>query len=544
MSAPHQSTRSSKGSSAESRNGLRLRSREYALLSGCVLIIYLPHVLLYNGLIDDAFISFRYARNLAEGLGLVFNPGERVEGYTNPLWVLILSALVRVGADPLVWSRIIGVIAGAGTLLLVHRAARRLRPDPPMLALVAPVLLACNRTVCVWSTQGLETSFFSFLCMAGLYLAGGTAPHWSVMAGTALGLAALTRPEGILVFAGLALVMALDRLRRIPGDAATDRLAGFQQPLLVSLPFFVLVVSHLVFRLVYYGRWLPNTYAVKVTGLYPASGLVHVALFARDNLLGLELPLILIAAWALWRAKDRRGPLRTPLACLVAAVGYLVYIFSIGGDHFEYRFFHPVLVMLALPVSMGVFETGAFLARSGSTRLARIVTVTCVLVMAARGIIVSGAGFQVVVRTIDLGFQKGDVSITSIEYEHGFARTLVHVGQWLGRHADPDETVGVEAAGAVPYFSRLRAVDVLGLTEPDGASFPAAPQRFVGHERRAGTDYLMRRGVTYFLGKMSMRFSGPDPLRAVVVSLPEGGDYSFQSATPEARIQPGHYDWP
>ena len=83
---------------------------------------------LYSGpmLNDDAFISFRYAANLADGQGLVFNQGERVEGFTNFLWVLILAAVRRLGGDIPTAAHLLGLALGGATIMLAAAWPRRL----------------------------------------------------------------------------------------------------------------------------------------------------------------------------------------------------------------------------------------------------------------------------------------------------------------------------------------------------------------------------------------------------------------------------------
>src|SRR3954454_18585635 len=83
--------------------------------------VLLPHAMLFDFVNDDAYISFRYARNLAEHGQLVFNLGERVEGYTNFLWTVLLAAGIKLGVSPVIASRFLGVAFGVGTLALVVR---------------------------------------------------------------------------------------------------------------------------------------------------------------------------------------------------------------------------------------------------------------------------------------------------------------------------------------------------------------------------------------------------------------------------------------
>jgi arabinofuranosyltransferase len=537
--------------------GAGVPGRTTGLLFVLVLVVYLAHALYYRGLIDDAFISFRYAQSLAEGQGLVFNPGERVEGYSNLLWVLILAVGMRLGGDPAVWSQALGIAAGLGTLVIVFRAAARETPVP--LALAAPAFLATNRTFCAWSTGGLETSLFTFLSVLGVSRLGAARPRALLWAGIALGLAALTRPEGVLVAAVVGLALVLEAWRELrptpqpspqpsppPSPQPSMEAAGgppWRDLLAVLGPVTLLVGGQLLFRLLYYGRWAPNTAAVKIPGLYPASGLVHMALFSRDNLFGPEAVALALAIAAAWPGRDpsARTFSVTRYGLLVAAV-YLLYIALIGGDHFEYRFFHPVLGLLAVPVAAGIARGAQAFRWTGSHSLPLTAAGTLTALVALHGIVVSYAGFQPVDRPVALGPQRGRVSVVSVEFEQEFVRPFVRLGQWLGAYADPGETVALRAIGAVAYYSRLRVLDVHGLIEPDLSRLPVRRRDAVGHERRADVAYLLERGMTYYAGgHPPIILPGPDPNRFVRVRLSDGQILVFQSVDPKARIQPGEY---
>ena len=110
----------------------------------------LPHARLFDFVTDDAYISFRYAANLAEHGQLVFNLGERVEGFTNFLWTVLLAAGIKLGLGPVATSRFLGVAFGVGTLALVVRMSLRLSGQRPSAwHLVAPTLLACDGRLCL-----------------------------------------------------------------------------------------------------------------------------------------------------------------------------------------------------------------------------------------------------------------------------------------------------------------------------------------------------------------------------------------------------------
>ena len=104
--------------------GLARVTRQYAIcaIAGSAVILLLHSIFYFHYTSDDAYISYRYARNLSDGLGLVWNPGEHVEGYSNFLWVVLLALLHLAGDDIVLTGRWLGftlaVVAGGGTYLL------------------------------------------------------------------------------------------------------------------------------------------------------------------------------------------------------------------------------------------------------------------------------------------------------------------------------------------------------------------------------------------------------------------------------------------
>ena len=115
-------------------------------IAAVILLVFAHNASEYRLLGDDAFISFRYARNLVEGHGLVWNPGEAVEGYTNFLWVLLMAAGIGAGVEPERLSVGIGIASGLGVLALVlARNVTRYGWRRPLIWL-APAALASSRT--------------------------------------------------------------------------------------------------------------------------------------------------------------------------------------------------------------------------------------------------------------------------------------------------------------------------------------------------------------------------------------------------------------
>jgi len=120
--------------------------------------------------VDDAFITFRYAQNLAEGLGPVYNPGERVEGYSSPIWMLGSAIAIAVGADPVVASKWAGLLA-AGALSVAVYIALRASGVHRWGAGLATCAVGGSFVLQLWSTSGMETTTYGVLFFVGLAIA-------------------------------------------------------------------------------------------------------------------------------------------------------------------------------------------------------------------------------------------------------------------------------------------------------------------------------------------------------------------------------------
>src|SRR5215468_9620490 len=262
------------------------------------------HSLVFDFVCDDAFISFVYSRNLAQHGQLVFNLGERVEGYTNFLWTVLLAGFLKIGLSAEVMSRVLGAGFAIGTLAVVVRMARKIGGDSPW-NVVAPLLLAgCGGYAC-WSSGGLETALFTFLVTLGF------ARHLEGRRGAAVAfaLAAMTRPEGNLFFA-LAMLhrLLVSRGRRI--DLATIGI------------YLGLYVPYFAWRWHYYGWPFPNTFYIKSSGGHGTfgRGVFYLGQFFKDYGVWFIVPLVVPPAARTWRVWT--------LAVMVV-VGFGLYVASV-----------------------------------------------------------------------------------------------------------------------------------------------------------------------------------------------------------------------
>ena len=125
-----------------------------------LLVIFVAHSLFLDFTQDDAFISFRYVKNFVNGEGLVFNPGERVEGYTNFFWILLLSIFVKLGFDVIVISKVLGILSGISIIVLLYLfSCRYIDQKNWYLRFIAPAFLVSNSAFAYWSVSGLGPPF-------------------------------------------------------------------------------------------------------------------------------------------------------------------------------------------------------------------------------------------------------------------------------------------------------------------------------------------------------------------------------------------------
>ena len=323
-------------------------------------------------LCDDAFISFRYVRNLVEGHGLVFNPGEYVEGYTNFLWVLELAAIWSLlGIPPEHAAQVLSVIYTVGTLAAMLWWVYRLpgMSHRGLVGWMALGLVCSSATVAVWtSAGGLATRQFTFLLVVAVAVLSvhGTRRWGLLTASLSLGLAELTRPEGLLL-GGLCLggfaVCWMARERRLHLDPLRHSCAR-RNLAVMGGPFALMVAGHYLWRYSYYGEWLPNTYYAKYVAPWYDAGLRYLAQAGIDTGLYLLVPLALLAGVVRWR-RNQDGT----YAVILLLIGvHMNYLARIGGDHFEYRpldFYWP---LLAVAAAEGLLVLGTFMATLGQAR--------------------------------------------------------------------------------------------------------------------------------------------------------------------------------
>ncbi len=411
---------------------------------------------------DDAYITFVYSRNLAEGLGATWF-GERIEGYTNFLWMLWVALGVRLGIDPVLWTQVTGVLLFGVLLGLTDRLGRRI--EGPWTGLLAVALLVINLSVVSYATGGLETMLQAVLILAALLL--------------------LDRPVALSVVSLLALMTRLDSVvlvAALGGLAAWRHRRDPKALAALALPVAVGGLLWLGWKLWYYGDPLPNTFYAKVSGFNP-NGLVFLGRFVHWYALW---PFLLLAVRGL------RG-----LGLLVALVGlWSLYIVWVGGDFMEFRFLIPVAAPLFV-----------ILATLLQRHLRRVLLPVALLILIAASAL-HGLRFQAITpdRALDSFHALGTC------YGVYETRPWSSVGERLASDLEGlNAVVAMHPVGAIPYYSRIPTVDMYGLNDRFVARHGndlGADWIRPGHRKFAPWSYLIERGVHLVLGDIVLYDTG------------------------------------
>jgi len=435
-------------------------------LSGCVgvfllLVSALRHEMA-GVVIDDAYISFRYAQNLASGNGLVFNVGERVEGYTNFLWCILVAALIRLGVEPVHGAQLLGILSGAFLLLLAYGLAVLCVEETNGYALLPPFLIASTPFFAYLSLSGLETLLFMALLFAAAlcYLYGERQPAYLWLSALFFALAALTRLEGAMFFAVTCVYSVILRPMKKSEGALVVRLWPWVF-LLFFLPYFA-------WRWRYYGDLLPNTFYNKV-GLGFAQverGIDYLGEVVRTSGLTALLPLTLLAFLAHRTCKLARTYLGT------LAISNLAYVVSVGGDSFGVRLLLPTVALCCVFCAAGVADVERYLA---GWRVRVPAGIAAAVFLAGWGLV--GPPYLLLER----GGMLAGVAATSFAQ-----RSWIEVGKWLRANASEDAVLAVDCAGAIPFYSGLPTIDMLGLNDRHIAhlQMPNLGAGTPGHEKQ------------------------------------------------------------
>jgi arabinofuranosyltransferase len=470
--------------------------------TGLALALWAALAWRYDFVCDDAYISFRYARHLAEGLGLAYNPGLEppVEGYTNFLWVLWCALFELAGVDVTVGARLSSAACAAATLLfVVHAASRAMRLEEGLAPLPA-LVLASLPPFAVWSTSGLDTMPYTLALFATWERLLGDPERPRTRQAALAGVAtALLRADGavfVALVAGLALLRARARRSRVLARAA----------LAVGAVSAAAVLAQLAFRLAYYGDFVPNTAHAKVS--FSPFALTQGRNYVVTMLLTFPAIALVPLLAALWMALRRRAAGPVPeLLVLVVAIPLYVAIVA-GGDFMPMaRLLVPALPFVALLAAVplqGVVPPARHAARAAAALAWTALLIAISLPPAFDRHVVPGSlrhafRFRVPITMSEHEFWR---------LERDRTLELARMGRRLAEVTQPGETLVGEAIGALGYYSRLGIFDSFGLVTREVARREVSdaelldPYRPPGHHKGVPPEFFLPREPDYLAARI------------------------------------------
>ncbi len=396
---------------------------------------------------DDAYIVYRNVQNFVQGHGLVYNPGEPVEAISNFLFALLLGLLGLQGIGPVNAAKLVNLISlGAIAFMVLRSSRRRLAKSRAgaWFSTSGAVILAVCPSMILYVWAGLETVFYTALLLAACitFQERSRSSLGLGLAGILFGLAASTRMEAVIALPVAMVAMVLERGFK----------SAFRDVTILSAGFVVVFMPTFIFRWWTYGFPFPNTYYVKVHGGgldLTLRGLLYIAGFLLTYI---GFTVILFVSGARFvRAKSDRFRTGFFLLMILAQIAYVIFV---GGDFFPfYRFMVPIIPLIALLfVDLSIFGTHRVAPKLNSNFSNRpgFPFIAIMFMAVASG----GSAF----------FSIGDATYARWQQASAVKRTKV--GKLLRSNVPKDATLLIGAAGAIPYFSRLRTYDVYGLTDP------------------------------------------------------------------------------
>ncbi|PWB73932.1 hypothetical protein C3F09_04570 [candidate division GN15 bacterium] len=451
------------------------------VLFGAAVIYGLVEVIRVRWVCDDAFISFRYARNLVNGLGLVFNASEHVEGYTNFLWTIIIAGGMLLKLNPVPVSMILGGLSYFATIGILAILSSRLIAKENRRRLFFPIAaltLLLHHECHVYATSGLETMWTTALVTLGfVLLVLGRTPRLLLTAGIVLIAAAMSRPDAMLFYA-VSIVYVLTTSR-----------PTFRSLVLFLLPLVVIYVPYWIARYSYYGYPFPNTYYAKSANLpYYSQGIIYLWLYVKSYyVLWLVIP---SAVWLFvrhfkslkaWPIEDNRAS--AFLLAMFFTVPYLLYVVRSGGDFMFGRFLIPITPILFLLIELGVREA---LPKVKYFAPAAVVILLAVLFR-----------LNIFAETRQISYVADEPSY----YPSAWHQRAEEVGGRLREYfKGTDASFAFRGQFAVyAYYSEVPvAIEAAtGLTDEFVAHQPIMKRTRPGHEKPAPNSYLVSRGIAF-----------------------------------------------
>ncbi|MBI1815050.1 MAG: hypothetical protein HYR72_08740 [Deltaproteobacteria bacterium] len=491
---------------------------------------------------DDAYVSFRYAKNFVAGHGIVYNVGQYVEGYTNFLWTMFSAIPMAMGADdPLPFMHLLSMLLWLASYGLLMSLGVRLFRAGVWIAPLALVPLTYHYSFNLWFLSGMETPLVSFLTIAVLYAFSfdpKTHPSALLWASLAAVLLTMTRPDGVVTLAALAVAGVLLYWHPLLIEKRWRRYL-----LVPALPVLLIYLPFNAWRIAYYGSFYPNTYYTKVAYLtFYGRGARYLLTYLRAYPFLPYLGFAIVGAWL-----APAGIVRRFLwGSLLMSAFVFFYVVRLGGDFMEWRFVTPVTGVLYPAIVIGASVVAhrlwtAFRGRRPADGANLGVANLGVANLGIDGWLVGLAvGAALTIATANCMETAKEARVPGQE-SIGLLRRYCDPtimdwgtsGKVLQEVLPRDAVIATTSAGIIPFYCDRHCLDLHGLTDPEIAHSPVDPENRgrMGHEHSLDDfDKLRARGVDVFLF-----FAEPHHLARAHTSPSKTGEESVSVRLPDGR---------
>ena len=430
--------------------------------------------------VDDAYISYRYGKNLMEGKGLVYNQGEYVEGYTNFLWTIITAPFTQIkSVDVSIFSSTLGLLLSMVNILLVALIARqfsdKLAGYLKYLILLPALFLALDDSIAFWAIGGMEFPMYTLFILGIVYNYFKLNEHKKHLTYLIifLMLCTLSRPEGNMIIVVTLAHMFLFR----------KRIHNFSRSIFTIIGAYALFcTAYYGFKYLFYGQLIPNTfYAKGVTDISMnlVLGTKYLALC-----IGTRIYIFIFILFIPFKKAFADQKLSYLLSFVLI---YIIYLVVVGGDWMiANRFFVPIVPMLYILSTIGFLNvihkfSIYFNNEKKAFRIANISSSVLAILL-----------FVLTLSLLE--YKQLIIKDNNARYEMQWSM----FGKWLKMNVDPGTVIAVGPAGKIPYYSELYTIDMWGLNN-DYIAKTNSKRLQAGH-KKFDIDYVLSLNPEFIIG--------------------------------------------
>lgn len=406
-------------------------------LSSIILILHSFYYLPF--LSDDALISLQYAKRFLQGMGLTWTDGVPVEGYTNLLWILLISFFGVFKLDLIFITRFLGIGFNVAVLFIFVKTVEKINKSNKITfspIIITALFYSFSGVIAVWSVGGLEQPILNFLFAMSFYFFIDLLHEKNISSkqvlkpGLFLGLMCLTRTDSFLFVLCFALIFLMGKFSK----------QNFFLSTLLVFPAIILLFGQLIFRIIYYHDIIPNPAYIKlgINNISIKYGIDYI-LKAFESM----IPILFFAFFIFFCIKQ----LRIILLLLISLILWILYIIGIGGDIFPaYRHFNIIIVIISFLILIGI---NGFSTKLNTKRDVKYIIYSLLFVLLAF-------------------YLKSQVDNKMMKAAKG------ETWEWDGKEIalmlkkgfeNQRPLIATSAAGCIPFWSDLPVIDTLGLND-------------------------------------------------------------------------------